>query len=115
MQKLAENVSNWSFDVPSSVLSVLHAGELDYAGPLDSSLNFVTRSGSQIADPYVKTDIGYAFFINQGNINAIELDGRSGQNQYVLYSGAVQKFYIDDQAKNIYLLDGGQLKSVVIR
>jgi len=115
MQKLAENVSNWSFDVPSSVLSVLHAGELDYAGPLDSSLNFVTRSGSQIADPYVKTDIGYAFFINQGNINAIELDGRSGQNQYVLYSGAVQKFYIDDSAKNIYLLDSGQLKSLGIR
>lgn len=116
MQKLADNVSQWSFDPATSVISVIHSGELDYFDRLGNTLSFITRNGSQISNPVIKSNIDNAFYLNQGNIYAIELDTRSSQNQSALYnSGTAEKFFVDDAAKTIYLLDKGILNSLTIR
>ncbi len=116
MQKLADNVSFWNFDQQALAASILHSGELDYYDSLGQSLNLVTRSGEVLSNPVIKAQIGYAFFLKNNQIYAIELDGRDNQNQYVLYQGqSASKFVVDDAAKNIFVLDNGILKSLAFR
>jgi hypothetical protein len=94
----------------------LQNGELDYFDTLSQATNFVTRSSQPLSNPIIRNDIGYAFFLQNNQIQAIELDTRDSQNQYVLYNGtSLEKYFIDSAGKNILLLDNGELKSLVIR
>lgn len=116
MQKLADGVDEASFDSQYSSLPILQNGELDYFDTLSQATNFVTRSSQPLSNPIIRNDIGYAFFLQNNQIQAIELDTRDSQNQYVLYNGtSLEKYFIDSAGKNILLLDNGELKSLVIR
>ncbi len=115
-QLLAAGVSQSRFNAETSILSVLHSGEFDYYDPLSASLNFVTRDSQQLYGLTVNTSIGYAFFEKNNQIQAIELDIRDSQNQYVLYQGAdIKKFILDAKGKTMTVLDSGQLKTLPIR
>jgi hypothetical protein len=115
MQELANNVEDWNFDQQNSIISVLHSGELDYYDSFNQSLNFVTRSDNKITYPVIRTGVGDAFFLNDNQLIAIELDSRDSQNQFVLYQGQPQKFSINSNADYVYLLDNGELLKLTVR
>lgn len=115
MEKMADNVSFYNFQTSDSALAVIHSGQADFYDPLARHLNYITRTSENIKSLAVRNNIGQAFFITNGKINSIELDARDKQNQYLLYNGLAEKFFIDGAGKNIILLDGGILKSMVIR
>lgn len=116
MSKLADNVELVQFDPSSSVLAVLHAGELDYFDPLAGNLNFVTRSSGVLSNLQIRQNIGYALFQKGQEIDALELDTRDHQNQYVLYNGTdIKKAAINGGGQYLLVLDGGTLKILTIR
>lgn len=116
MQPIASGISQSNLDPDDSNISIFHNGEFDYYDTFGQNLNFVTRSGQPLNNLGVNNSIGYAFYANGSGINAIELDTRDSQNQYILYqSPNVQKFTVGSSGQNIILLDGQQLKSLTIR
>ena len=116
MQELADNVSLCQFEPSSSLLAVLHSGELDYFDPLSGNLNFVTRSSVALSNLQIRPGIGYAIFQKDQEIDAVELDTRDRQNQYVLYNGTdIKKSATDSGGQNLVVLDGDELKIVTIR
>ncbi|MBI5530177.1 MAG: PEGA domain-containing protein [Candidatus Doudnabacteria bacterium] len=116
MERLADNVTEWNFDKNTSLLAILHSGQFDYYDSAGKSLNFVTRSGETLSNLNIKTAIGYAFYIKNGKLWAIELDARDHQNQYLLYpEGLIKKISLDADAKNILLLDNDKLTTINIR
>jgi hypothetical protein len=116
MQELADNVSLCQFEPSSSLLAVLHSGELDYFDPLSGNLNFVTRSSAALSNLQIRPGIGYAIFQKDQKIDAVELDTRDRQNQYVLYNGTdIKKSVTDSNGQNLIVLDGDELKIVTIR
>jgi hypothetical protein len=115
-RNIADNVSAFSFNPADSVLSIIHSGELDYYDPAAANLDFVTRSSEPLANPRILAGVGNAFYLQGNKLMAIELDARDSQNQYQLYQGAdIKKFFIDNAGKNVLVLDGGALKSLVIK
>lgn len=116
MEKVADNISQLDFDSFNSSLAIFHSGEFDYLDPFGQNLNFVTRSGLELKNLVIKNNIGFAFYLNNTGLSAIELDRRDNQNQYQLYQGNnIQKFTMDSSGKNVLLLDNGELKSLIIR
>ena len=64
----------------------------------------------------IRPGIGYAVFQKENEIDAVELDTRDRQNQYVLYNGAdIKKTVADSNGQNLVVLDGDELKIVTIR
>ncbi len=114
-KKIQSNVSDFSFDAANSTLAVLSAGEFDYISGMDKNLNVVTRSAETIKNLSISHHAYYGFYLKNGSVTAVELDTRDTQNTYTLYSGQAEKFSVDDEAKNIWVLDGGELKLIAIR
>jgi hypothetical protein len=116
MQEIASGVTSFDFNSQNPSLPIFHNGELDYYDTLGQTVNFITRSSSELKNPVVSNSIDYALYSSAGKIYAAELDQRGTQNTYILYSGQnVQKFNADNSGKNILLLDNGQLEQVTIR
>lgn len=116
MEKLADDITSWNFDHLASSLAVIHSGQLDYYVSGSPGLNFVTRLSGTINQPMMHTGLAGAFFINDERLVEIELDTRDNQNQNALYQGKnLQTFWVNSSGTNVLLLDGGELKSLVIR
>lgn len=116
LEKLADNISLWDFDIQNSTVALVHSGEFDYFNAFGNNLNFVTRSSEALSNLALKNNIDYAFFAKNNALTAIELDTRDSQNQYTLYQGsALQKFVIDGSGQNAVVLDGGELKALEVR
>ena len=116
MQKLADNVSQFTFDNTNSNFAIFHSGEFDYLDFYSGGLNFITRSGGQLSNLQIRSSVDYAFYSNNNQISAIELDARDSQNQFVLYSAQnPEKFFVDSSGQNMLVLDGTVLKSLKIR
>ncbi|MEK7161354.1 MAG: PEGA domain-containing protein [Patescibacteria group bacterium] len=115
MEKMVEDISFSNFQKTDSALALIHLGQADFFDPLAHNFNYVTRTTENLNSLIVRNSIGQAFYISSGKINSIELDTRDKQNQHLLYNGTAEKFFVDRAAKNIILLDGGILKSMIIR
>lgn len=116
MEKLTDNISQWSLQPEDSTLSVSHAGQLDYFTAGSGNLSFITRSTEPLTDAKIRAALGWAFYLKNNKVTAMELDARNRQNELVLYSGqSAKKFEIDEGAKNITVLDNGVLKRLKIR
>ena len=114
-EQISNNVANFNFDPNTSILSFFHSGEFDYIDS-NQNLNFITRTGQSLNNLAINTNIGYAFYSTNSQLTAIELDTRSNQNQYVLYTGTnIEKFSVDSSGQNILVMDDGELKSLKIR
>ncbi len=115
MEKMADNVNYYNFQATDSTLVIIHSGQADFYDPLARHLNYITRTSENIKSLTIRSNIGQAFYISNGKINSIELDARDKQNQYSIYEGSANKFFIDSSGKYILLLDGNTLKSITIR
>ncbi len=114
LDKIAQTVSEWNFDSNQNSIIYGHSGEISYSGGSDN--NFITRSGMALKNPALNLATGYAFVFKDKTLSAIELDTRDHQNEYPLYTAnQPEKFWVDESAKNILVLDNGQLKNLQIR
>lgn len=76
----------------------------------------LARSFDAFKNPIMAGSLGYGIWANNGQITALELDNRDIQNSCVLYQNAnLQKFFLDEAEKNLFVLSGGQVKKVEIR
>ncbi len=116
LQQLANGLNQWQFESGEPGLIYSNFGELDYFDFDRQSTKLITRSTSSMSNLRLNQKVGYAFFITQKNISALELDTRDRQNEYNLYQGEkLQKFEIDSDAKTLVVLDNGILKTLSIR
>ncbi len=110
LQLIAKNVTATNFDQSQSNLLVLHDGQLDYYDFNSQTLNFITRSSKVLNNFVFRPDLGYALFFADNSVVALELDTRDHQNQYTFYTAQnPQKFMVDTNTKNLFILDGNKL------
>ncbi len=99
--------------------SVLYAtgNEIDLYNPATQAVSFVTRSTEAISNPTYFPDYGWVFFMNQGKIQAIEIDNRDTQNNYIFTQakGLDSKYYVTSDASRIFYQSGGHLAQLIIR
>jgi hypothetical protein len=116
LQKLANSISSWWFNLGDSSLVVVNSGELNFYNQYDEKINLVTRSEQPLTNPVLAPSISYAFTFKGNNLEGLELDTRDHQNEYSFYTATKpQKFILDSALENIYILDDGNLKSIKIR
>ena len=113
--KLAENLMEWSMEETDENLSYAAAGELWYADAVGNT-NFITRTSENLKLPEVRKNFGYALYVENEKIKALELDRRDRQNAYELFSGKIiQKYKLDEESRQLLILDDGVLKLLKIR
>jgi hypothetical protein len=114
LETIANSVDEWNMGLDNSSLIYSSSGELGYFS--GNNENLITRTSNQLRNLALDTASNYAFYLKGGNLEAVELDTRDHQNEYVLYqSQQLQKFGLDNTAKNIFVLDGEDLKVLQIR
>jgi|SRR3989344_1197951 len=115
LSKLAENLTEWDLEEIDENLSYATSGELWYADAVGNT-NFVTRTSENISLPEIRKNLGYALFVEDNKIKALELDRRSRQNTYELYIAKnIQKYKLDEDSRQLFILDDGTLKRLKIR
>jgi len=113
LNKVANNVTDFYFNPNDSTLSFVQGNELDY---YNNTVNFISRSSGLTKNLSTNLKTNTAFYINNNQVLALELDTRDKQNQYPLYSGTnLQKLVVNKNADEIFVLDGNELKQVTVR
>lgn len=113
--KLAENLSAWNMKEFEKSLCFVAGGEFWHADGQNSPV-LITRSSGNLSLPKVKPMLGYALYVEGEKITALELDRHGRQNMYELYQGLkIQKYELDEDNRNLLILDDGTLKSLKIR
>mgnify|MGYP001581373746 CR=1 FL=1 len=112
---IAENITNLTADNPNNPMAFLSSGELRFLD--EQNKNFlVTRLSEDIKLQAIHKPIGYAFFIKNSVLTALELDQSHPQNSYPIYRGKnILKYFADEEVKNMLILDEGELKKIRIR
>ncbi len=116
LEKISDKVSDWYFyhSLPSIIYSSY--GEINYYDFIKQQSKTITRTSARAGNLRISQKIGYAFFLKGTQINALELDDRGNQNEYILYnSQSIKKFEIDSDFKNILVLDGNNLSYFTLR
>ena len=76
----------------------------------------ITRSLQGISNAVGNTEVGWVFFISDNRLQNIELDSRDHQNNYTFTEASKDsKFYIDSEAKKIFLLNQGIITLLTVR
>lgn len=115
-EKLMSGVLQWSYDSNNDNLVFATASELNFYNFSSHLVQLITRSSDGFTHIILNTQVGYAFYNQNKNLIAAETDTLDHQNAYTLASlSGASKFSLDAGAKQIYLLDNGNLKSLTIR
>ncbi len=116
LEKIANDVEDFSFNQQDSTIIYIHSGELDFYNPFEHTTNFITRSSLPLSNPRLEYNLAHAFFFKDGKLVALELDTRDNQNENVLYEAKnPKKFFIDQNARQAVILDGDKLVLQKIR
>ena len=116
LNKIADYVQDVQLDGKNDALIYSTGNEIDIYDIASQSTNFVTRSAEQITYPHSVIDAGWVFYINDGKLQTIEIDNRDHQNNYAFTQvNDAAKFWIDDNARNLILLNDGKLTQMKIR
>jgi hypothetical protein len=90
--------------------------EIGTFDPSSGTIDPITRLSQTIDGSGISLNTGWAFYISNGTLNAIELDARDHQNTYQIERvDAGASFSVDSDAKYIYLLNDGILDRLQIR
>lgn len=113
--KLAENLSAWNMKEFGESLSFVAGGEFWYAGASGNAV-LVTRTSESLKLPLAKPTLGYALYVERQKLMAWELDHQGQPNSYELYSGSnIQKYQLNEDSRELLMLDDGMLKLLKIR
>lgn len=87
----------WDNDANRLVFANNNEALLFDASTLRSEL--IIRSTTKITQPTINQTAGYLFFINEGKIKAIELDGRDHRNVYTIDDTPAESFLLSRDGK----------------
>lgn len=91
-------------------------GEISYFDFNKKEPKLISRSRETIGHPILASNIGYAIWQKDQNIEALELDTRDHQNSCLIYKAqALQKFQTDEQNRRLFVLDGSNVKVIEFR
>lgn len=114
--QIASGVETAAIDDSAKQLLYSTGNEVDLYDLISGNSELVTRSSQTITNPVSALDLGWVFFINDGRLQNIEIDNREHQNNFTFANinpGA--KFFLDQNAENIFLLENGNLTEMKIR
>ncbi len=83
--------------------------------PASFRSDLIIRSSSPLSQPVMNQRTGYIFFLNEGKLKAIELDGRDHRNVYTLTETPAKSFLISDDGKLITLFTETEARGIKIR
>ncbi|MEK7651649.1 MAG: PEGA domain-containing protein [Patescibacteria group bacterium] len=90
--------------------------EIDRYNMASRETKLITRSLQEISNISGNSEVGWIFFKNDNHLQAIELDTRDYQNNYTFAElNKEAKFYIDSDAKTIFLLNNGTVSLLKVR
>lgn len=113
LQKIYSPV-NFVHPAQDGTLVLGNGNELLTYHPNIGNTELILRSQTPITEAQLNIITGYIFFINEGKIKAIELDGRDHRNIYTL-TDAGKTFTLDSNAENLYVLSDKDIKQYKIR
>lgn len=115
LEKIAEQVETAQIENNENIF--FNTGnEINSYDMVTRETRLITRSLQRISNVVGNTEIGWVFYINDNRLQNIELDSRDHQNNYTFSEATdTSKFYIDSEAKKIFLLNQGILTTLKIR
>ncbi|OGE87728.1 MAG: hypothetical protein A3J07_03375 [Candidatus Doudnabacteria bacterium RIFCSPLOWO2_02_FULL_49_13] len=107
--------AQWNASAGQLVYSNGHEAQI--YNPNTKKSQLVLRSLDAFTDPIFNNETGYLFYQQNGQIRAIELDDRNGQNSYTIITNVSvgAKFEISRSGQKIYVYDQRMIKEYTIR
>lgn len=115
LEEIASNIQNAAFNQSTSSLIFTMPGELDYYNFEENKIKLISRSNEPFTNIALRRDLNYAFYIQRGNLYAIELDDRDRQNSYALATFEEPKKFYFAGDKYIILQDGDALTKITVQ
>jgi len=105
-----------SFNSASSRMFYGNNNEILSYSTIDQSTELILRSQTPISSVRPNFETGYVFFINEGKIKAVELDGRDHRNIYtILDRPGIKDFTLSLDGKKLYAIFANEIKEFTIR
>ncbi len=116
LQLISQDIKEVFFDPLTRTLAFRTANELQLYNFNGNNSSLITRSVQDISYPAVISTIGYAVYIQNNTIRAIELDALDHQNNYDLAKFArVSRLTVGANGKFVLVLDGNKLQQITFR
>jgi hypothetical protein len=116
VKKINDYVNFVQIDNDNKKMLYATPNEINIYDLTNSSDYLVTRSSASIKNPIALSKLGWVFFQSDNRLQNIEIDNRSNQNNYTFSSLADNsKYFVDLEAKNLFLLNSGKLTQTIIR
>lgn len=116
VKKISDYTTAISIDNDNKKILFSSNNEINSYDLSDGSTSLITRSSRAIQNPISVFKLGWVFMQSDGRLQAIEIDNRDHQNNYTFANiSDSAKYFVDQKAKNIFLLNNGELSQLVIR
>jgi len=115
LKEIRRGVTYAYWDDPSSRLVAATNNEVSLFDPTNFRSELVIRSTTTVSQPVVNQATGYLFFLNEGKIKAIELDGRDHRNVYTISGEPARAFIISEDGETLGLINDASVASYRIR
>ncbi len=113
---VAENVIEIYFDAITGTLVYITPSELNWYEFGTNKSHLIARSGEPLHTPQIDAKIGYVFYTQNNEIQALEIDTTDRQNTYALAKlNEPAHLHYDKAAGQLYVLDGKLLKSIAVQ
>jgi hypothetical protein len=113
---IADNVTQVHFEANSSTLVYATAADLSWYEFFTNKSHLITRNAAGLRNPQISYGTGYAFYIQDRTVQALELDNRDRQNNYQLLEGVTPaKITLSGDHRSMLVLDNGTLKRLPLR
>jgi hypothetical protein len=117
LEKIYDNVVFVNFDNDANKMLFGNFNEILTYDSQKKTTELILRSISQVLNPVINSYTGYVFFVNEGKIKAIELDGRDHRNIYTILSinQDTDKYILSRDGLNLTIFSSSQITSYRIR
>lgn len=117
LEKIYDGVNYAEYDSGSHSLLFANNNEVLIYNPSKKNSELILRSISVIKNPVLNFFTGYVFFLNEGKIKAIELDGRDHRNIYTIVDqiSPESDFAVSINGTILTVFDSSQFRSYKIR
>ncbi|MHB8871261.1 MAG: PEGA domain-containing protein [Candidatus Doudnabacteria bacterium] len=115
LKQIAEHVEEIQIENNESIF--FNTGnEIDQYDTTTGETKLITRSSESISNLAGNSEIGWVFFKNNDRLQTIEMDTRDHQNNYTFADlNKEGKFFVDSDAKTIFLLNDGVVSLIKVR
>jgi hypothetical protein len=112
LEKVSDNIQQLYFDAQTPTLTFASSNELYWYEFATNQRHLIIRNAQSLHYPQLALNRGYAFYVRNNAIEALELDDRSRQNNYLLTSEAadIKKMTWDVSRRAIVFLKNNQLQ-----